>query len=148
MSLTEIPAAWPLIDDGLIHPTAPHAGHLLLQGSSSGAENEGCFDDLVGDRMTLITTELDIADARIRPRRCELVRLPGRPGSRPGRGTGRETGRDTDRGPAERPAETLTHSVADADGVYARWFASHDARYALQRPDFHLYGTAADLPRA
>ena len=26
--------------------------------------------------------------------------------------------------------------------TYRRWFAGHDARWALQRPDFHLYGTA------
>ena len=27
--------------------------------------------------------------------------------------------------------------------VYARWFTEHDTACALQRPDFHLYGTAA-----
>lgn len=27
------------------------------------------------------------------------------------------------------------------DGVYGRWFTEHDATAALQRPDFHLYGT-------
>ena len=26
--------------------------------------------------------------------------------------------------------------------VYGRWFAEHDTTWALQRPDFHLYGTA------
>jgi 2-polyprenyl-6-methoxyphenol hydroxylase-like FAD-dependent oxidoreductase len=28
--------------------------------------------------------------------------------------------------------------------VYDRWFAEHDCRAALQRPDFHLFGTACD----
>jgi hypothetical protein len=28
------------------------------------------------------------------------------------------------------------------DDVYGRWFRDHDATAALQRPDFHLYGTA------
>jgi flavoprotein hydroxylase len=28
------------------------------------------------------------------------------------------------------------------DDVYGRWFSEHDATAALQRPDFHLYGTA------
>ena len=28
------------------------------------------------------------------------------------------------------------------DEPYARWFAERDTRWALQRPDFHLYGTA------
>ena len=34
-------------------------------------------------------------------------------------------------------------TVAADDAVYGRWFAEHDATAALQRPDFHLYGTAA-----
>ena len=34
-------------------------------------------------------------------------------------------------------------TVAVDDPVYGRWFAEHDATAALQRPDFHLYGTAA-----
>jgi hypothetical protein len=34
-------------------------------------------------------------------------------------------------------------AVPAGDPVYGRWFAEHDATAALQRPDFHLYGTAA-----
>ena len=33
-------------------------------------------------------------------------------------------------------------TVAQPGSVHAGWFAEHDARWALQRPDFHLYGTA------
>jgi 2-polyprenyl-6-methoxyphenol hydroxylase-like FAD-dependent oxidoreductase len=32
--------------------------------------------------------------------------------------------------------------LADPDPVHVRWFAEHAASAALQRPDFHLYGTA------
>ena len=32
--------------------------------------------------------------------------------------------------------------LASPDPVYARWFADHQAAAALQRPDFHLYGSA------
>ena len=28
------------------------------------------------------------------------------------------------------------------DPLVCRWLAEHDATYVLQRPDFHLYGTA------
>ena len=28
----------------------------------------------------------------------------------------------------------------DVDGTYVDWFAAHDARWALQRPDFHVHG--------
>jgi hypothetical protein len=34
-------------------------------------------------------------------------------------------------------------AVPAGDPVHGRWFAEHDATAALQRPDFHLYGTAA-----
>ena len=33
-------------------------------------------------------------------------------------------------------------TAAGDDDVYGRWFREHDATAALQRPDFHLYGTA------
>lgn len=32
----------------------------------------------------------------------------------------------------------------DVDGTYARWFDAHDARSVLVRPDFYVYGAAAD----
>ena len=34
-----------------------------------------------------------------------------------------------------------TIALVPADAVAARWFAGHDVTWALQRPDFHLYGT-------
>ncbi len=34
--------------------------------------------------------------------------------------------------------------VGDLSPDLAAWFAAHDLRWALQRPDFHLFGTAAD----
>ena len=34
-------------------------------------------------------------------------------------------------------------TVPADDPVYGRWFSEHDATATLQRPDFHLYGTAA-----
>ncbi|MHB1928522.1 MAG: bifunctional 3-(3-hydroxy-phenyl)propionate/3-hydroxycinnamic acid hydroxylase MhpA [Acidimicrobiales bacterium] len=34
------------------------------------------------------------------------------------------------------------------DGVHSSWFARHTVAYALQRPDFHVYGTAADAEGA
>jgi 2-polyprenyl-6-methoxyphenol hydroxylase-like FAD-dependent oxidoreductase len=35
-------------------------------------------------------------------------------------------------------------TVPADDPVYGTWFAAHSCTAALQRPDFHLYGTAAD----
>ena len=39
-------------------------------------------------------------------------------------------------------------TVDASDSVFGRWFDDHSARWALQRPDFHLYGTATDATGA
>jgi 2-polyprenyl-6-methoxyphenol hydroxylase-like FAD-dependent oxidoreductase len=39
-------------------------------------------------------------------------------------------------------------ALGDAAPDLTAWFERHDVRWALQRPDFHLYGTAADVPGA
>jgi flavoprotein hydroxylase len=60
-------------------------------------------------------------------------------------------------GDATFPTELLTwfHSIGgavvavdDSDEVFGRWFDEHDARWALQRPDFYLYGTAGTVTDA
>ncbi len=46
---------------------------------------------------------------------------------------------------------TIGGSVVRIDGAapeLVRWFDAHDAAWALERPDFHLYGTATDLTGA
>ena len=42
------------------------------------------------------------------------------------------------------------HTVAlvDPDPLFVRWFEQHDTTYALQRPDFYLYGTAPTAEKA
>jgi hypothetical protein len=39
-------------------------------------------------------------------------------------------------------------SVRDVDGAYAKWFADRGIAVALQRPDFHLFGTATTVEGA
>jgi 2-polyprenyl-6-methoxyphenol hydroxylase-like FAD-dependent oxidoreductase len=39
-------------------------------------------------------------------------------------------------------------ALADPDPLFVRWFAEHDTRCALQRPDFYLYGTAPTAEEA
>lgn len=104
-------------EHGLVHPSAPFAGHLFVQGVDGGRPS----DDVHGVGWRLITIE---APAELDP----LLDGTGLAGWFESIG-GRMVGVDTD------------------DPVFARWFAAHDAAWALQRPDFRLYGacaTAAD----
>jgi flavoprotein hydroxylase len=39
-------------------------------------------------------------------------------------------------------------TLPEPDGTYSRWFAEHDCTWALQRPDFHLFGTATSAADA
>ena len=102
----------PPIERGVLHPTAPHAGKPFVQGLVA----EGSlFDDADGAGWRLVT--IDDAgsldlDAEDRDR---FAAIGGR-----------------------------ISWVADRDraGTYATWFAGHGATWALQRPDFRLYGTA------
>ena len=45
------------------------------------------------------------------------------------------------------PSAAASSPCPRDDPVYGRWFSEHDATAALQRPDFHLYGTAASPGR-
>ena len=38
--------------------------------------------------------------------------------------------------------------LGDTAPALSAWFAEHGVRWALQRPDFHLYGTAEDVAGA
>ncbi len=102
---TEVPPL-PGLGDGVIHPTAAHAGQLFVQGTVDGRP----FDDSQGVGWRLVTLDDDEIKPSIRAwfesigGRCVTLRRP--------------------------------------DPVYTRWFAEHGSRWALQRPDFHLYGTA------
>lgn len=106
--------ALPGIDGGVVHPGAPHAGSLFVQGTVDGRR----FDDVHGAGWTLVT---------VGPEGCDLAA-------------------ETSRWFASIGGRVVT--VLAGDPVYGRWFAEHDAIAALQRPDFHLYGTAASPAEA
>jgi hypothetical protein len=120
--VTETPPL-PAIDEGLVHASA-HAGSLFVQGLVVGGSDPGpgrC-DDVVGAGWTLFV-------AHDRP----AATL----------GLGRELG-DWFAGIGGRVC-TVGGTGADLRdaAVYDAWFSRHNVRAALQRPDFHLYGTAA-----
>ena len=104
------PPGLPAIDTGLIHPSAPSAGHQFVQGRDGGR----MFDDVHGNGWRLVTlgTHADGIDPH---ERDWFATIGGR-----------------------------VVTVSDPDDTLAGWFTEHDTAYALQRPDFFLYGTAAD----
>jgi hypothetical protein len=99
----------PGIDSGLVHPTAPHAGHLFVQ----GAVGRRPFDEVHGAGWRLVTIDGDI-DSLASGARAWFGSIGGQ-----------------------------VVWLTEPDRVYRRWFTEHGTAYALQRPDFHLYGTAA-----
>jgi flavoprotein hydroxylase len=93
----------------VIHPDAPNAGHLFVQGEVGGL----LFDDVHGAGWRLVSigdragAELDEATA------AWFASIGG----------------------------DVVH-VDASEASYGRWAAEHGASWVLQRPDFHLYGSA------
>jgi flavoprotein hydroxylase len=116
------PLPAPAIGPGLGLAGDPLAGHLFLQGRVRCGGVTGRFDDVVGRGFTLLSPVADPA-SRLDPElRAAFVSLPG---------TSAHIGAD---GP-----------VQDVDASYARWFAQHGVGVVLQRPDFHIFGTASTI---
>jgi 2-polyprenyl-6-methoxyphenol hydroxylase-like FAD-dependent oxidoreductase len=114
---TEAPGL-PGITDGVIHPTAPHAGHVLPQVTVGGRP----ADDVCGAGWHLVVS--------------------GGAGQDP---SGVVSG-DLATWFASIGGKVV-EADAD-DPVAGRWFAEHDVTWALQRPDLHLWGTAVDAAGA
>lgn len=119
------PLPAPAIGAGITLAGDALAGHLAPQGVVAVGERRGRFDDVVGDGWLLVSPVGD-AMAHVDPDvRAFFADLGGR----------------SVHVAAEGPVE-------DVDGTYRRWFATHGAAVVLQRPDFHVFGTAASLDDA
>ena len=110
---SDVPAL-PGLDQGIIDPSAPHAGHLFIQPGVDGR----LLDDVHGAGWRLVTIDPDTA--AVDPSALDWFESIG----------GRLV-------PLARP-----------DAVAGAWFADHDVTWALQRPDFYLYGAAANAADA
>ena len=120
--LTEVPPL-PGISTGLISAGSPHAGTVLPQGRVAGRVR---LDDEVGVGWRLVMTPSTASELRA------LLRAEAALATWFARIGGRALSIGTD------------GDLSDPDGTYLEWFDAHDASAALQRPDFHLYGTALD----
>jgi len=119
------PLPTPAIGPGLLLDGDALAGHLFLQGRVRNGAASGRFDDVVARGFTLSSPVADPAE-HLAPDLAAFFTSLG--------GTSAHVG-------PEAP-------VRDLDGSYARWFAQHGVAVVLQRPDFHIFGTAPAIDGA
>jgi flavoprotein hydroxylase len=115
--LTDVPP-FPPFTDGIVFAGSPYAGQLFVQGEVEHDGNRVRFDDAVGPGWQLVT----LGRPAIDPELSDWFAAIG--------GVVVSFG-------GTNPA------VIDVDGTYGEWFADHGVVAALQRPDFVLFGTAA-----
>jgi len=110
------------IGPGLRLDGDPHAGQLFVQGRVEHAGASGLFDDVVGRGWTLLSpitdpiTQLDDAAAAFF---ASLGGISAHVGAQA--------------------------RVRDLDSAYRRWFDEAGVGVVLQRPDFYVFGTAAQV---
>jgi 2-polyprenyl-6-methoxyphenol hydroxylase-like FAD-dependent oxidoreductase len=97
----------------------PFAGHLVPQGEVRRGDVVGRFDDVVGRGFILVSPSADPAGLLAPALRAFFASLDG------------ISVHVAPEGP-----------VHDVNGTYARWFANKGVGVVLQRPDFHVFGTA------
>jgi flavoprotein hydroxylase len=119
------PLPAPSLGPGLLAPGDALAGHLGVQGEIVHAGARGRFDDVVGRGFTLLSPVGDPVQ-HLTPELSAFFASLGGIGAHVAPGG----------------------SVDDVQGQYARWFREHGVAVVLQRPDFHVFGTAATIDGA
>ena len=116
------PLPTPAIGPGVLLDGDPLAGHLFLQGQVRRGGATGRFDDVVGPGFALLSPAGDPASL-LSPDLAGLLESIGGISAHVAPG-----------GP-----------VDDVYGSYAAWFAANRVGVVLQRPDFHVFGTAPTI---
>lgn len=108
----------------LADDSGPGRGELSLQGVVDDGTRRGLLDEVVGHGFCLLTTaetgrvlEADGTAAELRAAGVQVAVLSRQPGA---------------------------GDLLDVDGTYHGWFAEVGCTAAFIRPDFYVYGTAAD----
>jgi 3-(3-hydroxy-phenyl)propionate hydroxylase len=121
------------------------AGQLSAQGVVTSDGRQGLLDDVVGGGFCLLADAAAarslaadglgkrLADAGVRV--VELL-----PDGSDANGAGAADGQAD----ASGPGAVGGVRVADTDGTYRRWLAELGAAAVMVRPDFYVYGAAAD----
>ncbi|WP_375502516.1 bifunctional 3-(3-hydroxy-phenyl)propionate/3-hydroxycinnamic acid hydroxylase [uncultured Jatrophihabitans sp.] len=107
-------------------------GELSIQADVDDAGRRGRFDEVLGRGFALIVTAevygLLSSDGTADALRSAGVVLAG---------------------VTQQASHTVPGSVVlDVDGTYGQWFADHGVVAVAVRPDFYVYGSAADAPAA
>ena len=119
------PLPTPAIGPGLLADGDPLAGHLFLQAEVQRGDARGRFDDVVGRGFTLLAPAADPA-RHLPPDLAAFFASLGGVSAHVAPGA----------------------AVDDVHGRYAAWFAEHGVGVVLQRPDFHIFGTAPTVEGA
>jgi len=119
------PLPAPSLGPGLLAADDALAGHLFVQGEVVHAGTRGRFDDVVGRGFALVSPAADPVQG-LTPGLAAFFASLGGVGAHVAPG-----------GP-----------VDDVRGSYARWFHEHGVGVVLQRPDFHIFGTASAVDGA
>jgi 2-polyprenyl-6-methoxyphenol hydroxylase-like FAD-dependent oxidoreductase len=117
-SSAHAPPPLPGVTGGIIRAGDPVAGELFVQGRVRQGATNALLDDLVGAGWRLITMSADLG-AALSPTLGEWFADCG-------------------------GAVVVVERDDDVDGTYSAWFDTHDLFAVLQRPDFSLFGSAAD----
>ncbi|MDO8363148.1 MAG: bifunctional 3-(3-hydroxy-phenyl)propionate/3-hydroxycinnamic acid hydroxylase [Actinomycetota bacterium] len=120
----------PGITAGCIATGTPHAGERFVQGAIGGVP----FDDVHGAGWRLVTVD-------------PAGDTPDLAGDLTGDLTGDVAG-EAQAWFTAIGGRVVALDEAEPATVQRRWFTEHGCTWALQRPDFHLFGTAADAVEA
>ncbi len=121
----QTPGPAPKLGPGCYDETCPAGGALFVQGRVQRGAQVGLFDDVVGGGFALVSTQSDPKSALTSEQRAFLAALG-----------------------AVTAHVSRDGALRDVDGAYQRWFDANGAAVALQRPDFAVFGTAAQLSGA
>jgi 3-(3-hydroxy-phenyl)propionate hydroxylase len=119
------PLPAPSLGPGILAAGDALAGHLCVQGEVAHAGRRGRFDDVAGRGFTLLSPLGDPV-RQLTPELAEFFASLGGIGAHVAPGA----------------------PVDDVQGSYARWFREHVAGVVLQRPDFHVFGSAPTVDGA
>ncbi len=122
------PGLPPLVD-GVVLGGTPGAGELFAQGVVEVDGERGRFDDRTGGTGWVLVGTPEAIDALPAAEAAWFAGLGGRC-------------------IAVAADAAVGVDAVDVDGTYRAWFADHGACAALQRPDLHVFGTAATPAQA